>query len=106
MECVCSTQGPEAAGPSTSKRRQQRYRKEWELDPALKPWLQETSDQYKASCKFCNVTMTIELTVIKNYAKGKKHCSFFKDVTDKQVPVSTFFQKKNKQQKILWPGQK
>lgn len=83
--------GPVASG--SVSHRKQRYRKEWELDPAFKSWINETSDPYKAWCRFCNVTMVAELSVIKNHAKGKKHCSYFKHATVKQVPVSTFFQK-------------
>lgn len=37
--------------------------------------------------------MVAELSVIRNHAKGKKHCSFFKDATVRQAPASTFFPK-------------
>ncbi|KAK4329212.1 hypothetical protein Pmani_000440 [Petrolisthes manimaculis] len=88
--------GPTASG--SQSHRQQRYRQEWERNPAFKPWLTGTQDQHKAKCLFCNITMVAELTVIKNHAKGKKHCSHLKVVTDKRATtVTTFFEKSNKQ---------
>ncbi|KAK4316440.1 hypothetical protein Pmani_012404 [Petrolisthes manimaculis] len=88
--------GPTASG--SQSHRQQRYRQEWERNPAFKPWLTGTQDQHKAKCLFCNIAMVAELTVIKNHAKGKKHCSHLKVVTDKRATtVTTFFEKSNKQ---------
>ncbi|KAK7070443.1 hypothetical protein SK128_014345 [Halocaridina rubra] len=58
--------------------RSQRYRKEWEDDPAFKPWLQGVFNPFKAKCRVCNAVMVAELTVIKNHARGKKHTSCWK----------------------------
>ncbi|XP_076049531.1 protein FAM200B-like [Oratosquilla oratoria] len=79
----------EASTSGSRSRRQQRYRKAWETDPAFKPWLQETPDPYKARCRLCNVTITAERTVLINHVKSKKHCSKFNGTTDNQEPVST-----------------
>ena len=81
--------------PSKAERHhQQRYRKEWEADPAFNPWLQEVSnDPLKAKCRVCNVVMVAELTVMKNHAKRKKHASYFKNVPTDQASIAEFFQK-------------
>ncbi|XP_063844717.1 uncharacterized protein LOC135091203 [Scylla paramamosain] len=78
----------EASASGSHSRRQQRYRMEWEIDPAFKPWLQETTDQYKARCKICNVTMTAELSAKKKkkIMQKAKNTSYFKFTTDKYQP--------------------
>ena len=61
----------------------------WETDPAFKPWLQEVfNDPLRAKCRVCNVVMVAELTVIKNHAKGKKHCSYLKTQSTLQSQIA------------------
>ena len=80
-----------SVGGRSDPHRQQRYRKEWEADPAFKSWLQGVTDPLKAKCRVCNVVMTAELTFIKDHAKGKKHSSFFNDAPAAQVSAANFF---------------
>ncbi|KAK4299843.1 hypothetical protein Pmani_027915 [Petrolisthes manimaculis] len=49
--------GPTASG--SQSHRQQRYRQEWERNPAFKPWLTGTQDQHKAKFKRATTVTTI-----------------------------------------------
>ncbi|XP_066983819.1 uncharacterized protein [Macrobrachium rosenbergii] len=70
---------PSKAGPH----RQQRYRKEWEADSALKPWLQDVSnDPLKAKCRVCIVVIVVELTALAKKLQERKFSVMCDESTD------------------------
>ncbi|XP_068990137.1 zinc finger protein 862-like [Neodiprion pinetum] len=54
--------------------RTQKYRVEWERDPQCSPWLgPDPASKTKARCKWCNVRLIADISLIKTHGKTKKH---------------------------------
>lgn len=55
------------------KHRKQHVKTSWISKPEFKNWLRsDLNYEYKARCLKCNISVTAELTVIKNHSQGKK----------------------------------
>jgi len=82
--------GGDMAKDEKPKHLVQMFRSEWKTDKNFQDWIERDTDETKAKCKFCKVSMVSEVTVLKNHAKEKKHCSFLSCAPSKQKPI-TFF---------------
>ncbi|XP_036149363.1 uncharacterized protein LOC118647829 isoform X1 [Monomorium pharaonis] len=52
----------------------QKYRKEWESDPLLKDWIQETpTDKSTVSCKYCGCILKAHHALLVEHTKTSKH---------------------------------
>ncbi|XP_066589562.1 zinc finger BED domain-containing protein 5-like [Prorops nasuta] len=56
-----------------SESRGQTYRKIWEMDPALKDWLQPHASNKKALCSMCESSISAHYHTLRKHARSKKH---------------------------------
>lgn len=74
-----------------AKHRAQKFCLKWKSDIDFKDWIEpDCSDEFKAKCRFCKVSMVAEKTVLKNHAKGKKHTLLLSNVGVKQKSMTAF----------------
>ncbi|XP_024083201.1 peroxiredoxin 1-like isoform X2 [Cimex lectularius] len=57
------------------KRRIQRYRPAWQNLPEFEDWLKPHPNRFKAFCKFCSVTITADVNVIRKHSVSVRHSS-------------------------------
>lgn len=88
--------GEEPQTKKSKKVYKQKYNRQWEKDPELKPWIAPCkSNPYSAECRVCNKTLTAGLSELKRHAKTKKHLDMTKTrkttrcITDIMGPVDT-----------------
>lgn len=61
------------SNPKKKQKRIQRYRVDWERDPQFSPWLAPDTNVTKARCKWCDITMTADVSIIKMHKASKRH---------------------------------
>lgn len=83
--------GGDLARKEKEKHRKQKFRFEWLKKEEFKTWLMpDKENNYKAYCRFCKVSFTSELTVIKNHKTSEKHSLIFASNTVKQNSITSF----------------
>uniref|UniRef100_A0A1B6FPC9 thioredoxin-dependent peroxiredoxin n=1 Tax=Cuerna arida TaxID=1464854 RepID=A0A1B6FPC9_9HEMI len=65
-----------------TSRKQQKYRKAWEIYPEFQTWLDSVENNvYKAKCKLCCKVLVADLSVLQSHAQSLKHIKNVEECT-------------------------